>query len=343
MATQYRNRYEHLRGLLLEGRRLSYSDAERELQCKKRTVERLLQQLERNGLVVQKDTRGKNKHRVFFMHDEDRKAYNPLSEKNIVINTNKQQLFALLFAAKAAQATFAPTPLGPDLHDALAILRQYIPTDIYDEAEEITALWDFSEGRSVQFNADMFWDIVYAIRDCECMSMDYYTASKGGNLTPNRVVEPHRIIIRNGSWILIAHCHKKQDWREFALAGIQKLRRTGEFFINRNLELDAYLGKRFNAIGDKHTYRISLLVEPDRVPYFGRKVYHPSQRIEHREDGRAMVYYTVDGLKEMRSFVQGWGTGVTVIEPPELVEIIKAEAQELVRRYNTVQPTELEQ
>lgn len=341
---QYCKRYDHLRTLLLEGERLTYDRAKEKLQCSKRTVERILHELIADGLLVQKDEKGKHGQRVFFIEAKDRKASTPLPQKDIGISISEEQLFALLVATEAVRATFAPTPLGTDVASAFAVLRRHLPTEVLTfEPEEVTAQWNFSSGTSVQLDATMFWNIVDAIRDRERLIIDYYTASKGGTWTTDRSIEPHGIIIRNGSWILIAYCLKKQGWREFALAGIQKLRCTGETIKTEKPNLQEYLGNRFSAVGGDKTYNIVLEVEKDRVPYFERKVYHPSQRVEHREDGRARVHYTVDGLEEMRSFVQGWGTGVTVKKPTELVEMIRKEAEELARRYNTEQSTELEQ
>jgi hypothetical protein len=48
-----------------------------------------------------------------------------------------------------------------------------------------------------------------------------------------------------------------------------------------------------------------------------------------------VVSYDVAGLEEIRSFVQSWGVGVTVLEPKELVERIRGEAVEIGKRYVT--------
>jgi hypothetical protein len=38
-------------------------------------------------------------------------------------------------------------------------------------------------------------------------------------------------------------------------------------------------------------------------------------------------------VQEVRAFAQSWGTGVTVLAPPELVNIMAAEAAVLAERY----------
>jgi predicted DNA-binding transcriptional regulator YafY len=124
--------------------------------------------------------------------------------------------------------------------------------------------------------------------------------------------------------------------RDFSLAGISRLELEDDAFFIRpdDFDLDRYFAGRFSALAGDRVQTVRLRVVPERAEYFRRKQYHPTQAIEEiHADGSIVVAYSVLGLDEMRCFAQGWGVGVTVLEPEELVDIMRREAKELAERY----------
>lgn len=318
------NSCSRLLSLLRRGEQLSYEDARQELGLSMRHIQRLFKDLAEYGVPLRQKSK---KPVVWYLAEADR-------EIGVQLHLSEQELFALSVAAEAARVTLAPTPLGTHLNAGFKKLLDELPTEIFSfEPEELTTHWHFSEGSSVAFDADMFLRLTQAINNCQRVELDYYTASKN-QWSHNRPVEPYGLAVLRGSWILVGYCRTKRAMREFSLAGIAKLTETDKYFVRPDdFRLCTYFGNRFGAVGDKDTYTVRLLIEHDKVVFFERKQYHHTQKMEKLNDGRAMVCYTVEGLKEIRSFVQGWGTGVTVLAPPELVNILRQEAEEIVGRY----------
>ena len=62
--------------------------------------------------------------------------------------------------------------------------------------------------------------------------------------------------------------------------------------------------------------------------------WHPSQEVEVTEDGAALVKFVVPGLLELVPWLRGWGPEVEVLEPQELREQFRAEAQRQIERYS---------
>ncbi len=67
-----------------------------------------------------------------------------------------------------------------------------------------------------------------AVRDSERLELDYY--SYGRDTPSTRVVEPLRVVARDGSWYLLAHCHRADGQRLFRVDRINEVRSTGERF-----------------------------------------------------------------------------------------------------------------
>jgi len=297
-----------------------------------RHVRRILKTLraEDKRITYRKDGR----LRRYLIPIEQRKQSMPL------LSLTEKGMFALAVAAKASRSMLAPTPLAEPLREAFdALLRGMAGRVFSFEAEDEGDHWHFSAAPAVPIDPDIFWGLSTAIKECRRVEIDYQSASSG-RFTSRRPVEPYGLAMRSGSWLLVAYCLKSRGMRDFSLVGISRLYDVPDTYFTRDerFDLNEYFRSRFNALsGDLHEVR--LLVEPDRAVYFHRKRYHPTQQIEEtHDDGRIVVRYSVAGLEDIRTFAQGWGVGVTVLSPPELVETMRTQARELAERYERRTP-----
>lgn len=76
-----------------------------------------------------------------------------------------------------------------------------------------------------------------AITDFRVMKMTYQSL-KGA--TTNRAIEPFALIQTKASWVLIAFCRLRTEFRTFRLDCIQKLNATDNFFSPHKLTLEKY-------------------------------------------------------------------------------------------------------
>lgn len=304
----------------------------------KRQVRRLVQQLRAVGIEVSERWEGKTK--VFYFADGSHRIPVNISSLHLA----EDQLLALIVAAEASLAALKPTPLGEPLNIAFHELLGAIETEIYSfESENESANWHFGGAGATRINPDIFRDITTAVHQCQVIWIDYYSASSGKQ-SKGRPIEPYGMAVRGGSWLLVAYCRQSRGMRDFSLAGISRVQllddkgRTDRFDKDVNFNLAEYFRPRFSALSGGEIVDVRLLVEPDRAEYFRRKQYHPTQKIEQtHDDGRLTVSYRVAGIEEIRTFVQGWGVGVTALGPPELVDRLRNEAIELATRYSPAQ------
>jgi proteasome accessory factor B len=79
------------------------------------------------------------------------------------------------------------------------------------------------------------------------------------------------------------------------------------------------------------------------VIHFDREVAHPvaevnwhrTQETEFLLDGRLEFRVAVDGLEEISWWILGYGDRAVVIQPPELRDLIRTHAENLVRIYDS--------
>ncbi len=298
-----------------------------------RHVRRIIRSIEHDGIPLQ--VRWVGRIKKFHIAEGDRRL--PVH----LVPMAEEQIFSLIVAAQASRAVLAPTPLGMPLEQAFDALLGTMSAHIYSfDSDAAAEHWLFGSPSAVDIDPTIFSRLARAIQECRRVRIDYLTASTGIR-SHDRLIEPYGMAVRNGSWLVIAYCRQKQAIRDFSLAGISRAEfclpdRDLEFFVRPDdFDLRDYFQPRFSALAGDTIYTVRMLVEPDRAAYFQRKTYHPTQVIEDvREDGRIVVAYTVSGLEEIRTFAQGWGVGVTVLEPDILVQRLRDEAGVLAARYH---------
>jgi predicted DNA-binding transcriptional regulator YafY len=328
MARQTTKR-EHLLELLHQGERLSLEEMSVALDISTRHAHRLMDELREEGTPVSEVREGRIKR--FFIDELDRVTPTPL------VRLSEGEILALAVAAEASRAALGPTPLGVPLERAFEALLAELSTNVFAfDSEEEPLHWHFGSASSVAIDPEIFRTLTSAIRERRRVLIDYYSASSM-KTSRDRPIEPYGFAVRGSSWLLVARCRQRQAIRDFSLAGISRVTPTEEYFLRpEEFSLEEYFRPRFNALAGGERFTVVLMVEPDRAPYFQRKNYHTTQTIERTfDDGRLLVRFQVAGLEELRSFAQSWGVGVTVVEPPELVERMREESRILAERYGS--------
>lgn len=326
--------HERLMALLYDGREFSLEQLREELGLKSnKQAKRVITRLRAEGCPIEETFQDRKKY--FHIHDHRQRH-----KKTYTLDFSEEEVQTLGIAAQAARSALEPTPLLASLNSAFttllsALAEHPVSVDTIEQQQR----WHFGSAPSVRLDPEVFNLLRSARLDKQSVRFDYVTASTG-KVSKNRKVDPYNITMRGTTWLLIAYCHTRKSIRDFAIVDISNVRvcdpdKEHAFFeFRKDFDLDLLFRDRFNALAGGEIYEVRLLVEPDRARYFRRKLYHPTQQIEKEEnDGRLIVSYEVAGLDEIRSFVQSWGAGVTVLEPAELVEMVKGELETLMQRY----------
>lgn len=255
------------------------------------------------------------------------------------------EMEALAVAAFAAQALLAPTPLADALDKAAEKLRtDWLARAITFEPEHEARLWSFdgaAGGQSPNTDSTLFRDLLAAIRHQNPVRADYYTAYRDA-FTPGRRLAPLGFLVRSGAWIvaavdLDAAGEGGPPVKDFALAGFRYVERLADEVTlpPDGFDLADYARDRFGAL-DGEVEEVRLLVEPEAVPYFRRKLYNPTQQIEEEHaDGRAVVSFEAGGMEAVKAWCLSWGSKVKVLAPVSLAEQVAEAHRSAAKRYSS--------
>lgn len=319
--------------LLNSGHEPTFDDLRRLLGVQSdRHMRRLISQLRESGVPLEEKRAGRVK-RFFIPEDQRQLEARPL-------RLTEDQVFALTVAAEAARSMLEPTPLGEPLREAFSALLSNLSSQVHTfEPESLGRHWHFGATPTVAIDPSMFRAISRAVEECRSVRIDYLTASTG-SFSTGRLVDPLAVAVQGGTWLMVAYCHTRQRILDFALAGIHRVElcdpeaENAYFMRPENFDAALHFRDRFGALSGDEVHEVRIRVEAPKAEYFRRKNYHPTQQIETTEDdGRIIVSYEVSGLDEIRSFLLGWGSGITVLEPAELVARVREEALAVADRY----------
>ncbi|MBN1105477.1 MAG: transcriptional regulator [Deltaproteobacteria bacterium] len=159
----------------------------------------------------------------------------------------------------------------------------------------------------------------------------YYTMSR--RKETKRKVDPYRVWFFNGTFYLIGHCHMRDEVRIFALDRVKMLHQMKEFFdIPEGFSLEEFMGPSFGVFQGSLT-KVKIWFSPDVAGYVKEKIWHRSQEIHEQGDGSVVFEAEIAGTDEIRFWVMGWGSHAEVLEPEDLREQIRIEAEAILNRY----------
>jgi predicted DNA-binding transcriptional regulator YafY len=322
---------DRLRQLLQAGAQLTYADLRHHTNLGDKQVSRLLDQLRAEGLPITESRRGRLK--VFELPPERQQVAVP------DLRFDNDELRALAVAAKASRAALTGTPHAGALQRAFdQLLAHARPVTYLFDVDEPQQEWFFDDTPADLIAIDSFRQLEAAMDERQPVLLDYYTGSTGQQWHGRRI-DPYAFIKRQRTWLLVGYCHKRQRVQHFALTRISQVVRCPDehYELQAGFSAENYFSATLGTFASGGTYELRLLVEPDRALHFRERKYHHNQQIEEeRPDGRLVVSFELEGLDEMRSFCQSWGTGITVLAPIELRERLRQEAETLAARYQSL-------
>jgi predicted DNA-binding transcriptional regulator YafY len=146
----------------------------------------------------------------------------------------------------------------------------------------------------------------------------------------DRVVEPYALTFRWGLWYLVGFCHLRQAMRTFRVDRIQQVTALEDrFTLPRDFSVREYLAQSMR-FEPAYTVVVHLQasVAPDVREWHG----HWMDITDHA-DGSITARFGVAGLDWAAGWVLRQGSAARVLEPPELVERVRAAAEGIVQRY----------
>ena len=179
---------------------------------------------------------------------------------------------------------------------------------------------------------EAFAKVAKALIERRIIEIDYY--SPGSCAFTRRRVEPHHLQHYMASWVLIAWCRLRRDWRKFYLSRIDCLEVLPETFQPRPRdEWEHQLEDSFGIFQGPSSVPVTLRFNSFRSRWVREQLWHPAQNVRETEDGGIEITFPVADFREVKMMILQFGADVQVISPAALRDEIAAEVARMRDMY----------
>jgi predicted DNA-binding transcriptional regulator YafY len=156
--------------------------------------------------------------------------------------------------------------------------------------------------------------------------------SQNHSKAAKRAIDPYALVFRGGWWYLVGYCHLRSALRTFRVDRIQSLKVLERSFeIPVDFDIHAYLE---NELKDQPVARARLrfILEATHVATNNPSLWESTQ---DNPDGSIDVVITAPDLQWLASFTLSFANWVKVLEPAELIVMVRDLAQSTADLYKT--------
>ena len=299
-------------------RQWTVSELSDELDVSNRTVHRYIGMLEEMGIPLY----------------SERGPYGGFS----LLRTYK--LPPLIFTPEEATVLYMGTQVikdiwGKTFQDAVtgvtAKLDNVLPDDMRQEVQRAQRSLVVMAGTSRDYSRchELMADLRDGMAEGQQVRLRYHSFSR---METERIVDPYALSFRWGNWYLIGFCHLRGEMRIFRIDRIKGFERLpGHFKIPKDFDARKYLEENMRW---ENQYEITVQMAPEAAPEMRERSGDWLKVSENDEDDSVTVRFEVDNLNWAAGWVLSWGRLARAIAPPELVEKVKAAAQQLLAQYD---------
>jgi predicted DNA-binding transcriptional regulator YafY len=321
---QLGRQWKIIRTLIASKQGKSVQDLALELGCHARTVYRDLEALQVAGFPVYTERK----------HNRSYWSLLESAKQHIPIPFSIMELMALYFSRDMLK-------ILKDTHfyDSLESLFQKIKATLapeyinYLKQMESSLQVDIKPYKDYSQFREIIDGVNTAILKRQRVQMTYFTMSR--RKTSQRTVDPYKLWFFDATFYMLGYCHLRNDVRLFAVDRIQVLEPTHITFETPvDFDIENLLRSSFGAfLGEP--VEVAIHFSAKIAGYILEKIWHESQVVEKQKDGSLIFKAQVAGIKEIKSWILGWGGDAVVLEPLSLVQEIQEDAKNILKQYGS--------
>jgi predicted DNA-binding transcriptional regulator YafY len=193
---------------------------------------------------------------------------------------------------------------------------------------------DFTFGGTIQLNAEINHLISKAIINKEVIEIEYWISDN--RKWEKQKVEPLYTFFQRHHYYLLAWKNDNHDKPGiYSINRFKKVNNTGKHFdIPTDFKVSNYIKKEVDVSpADNKLFHFELSFPKEVASEAIEKTYYHNQHTKLCEDGTVYVSFRSTQLHGVFYWVLSEGHKVKVLNPPELVNMIKREAQRIVQYY----------
>jgi predicted DNA-binding transcriptional regulator YafY len=193
---------------------------------------------------------------------------------------------------------------------------------------------DFMFEPTIVLLPEIIHELQSAIKERETIEIDYWTSDNKKYIL--HTLDPLYVFYQRHIYYLLAWKHgSKNKPGIYSINRIRKIHKIGDHFkIPANFNIKDYLREEADiSPADNKLFTFELSFHKDIAPLAIEQTYYHNQEIKLCEDGTVFLRFRSTRLHEVFHWVLGQGYKVKVLNPPELLTMIKREIKTIGEYY----------
>lgn len=241
-----------------------------------------------------------------------------------------------LFLARQAIESVRGTQLETTMREVFAKLTRSIEGSVRFSWAELDKSLSRKQSSVTQTDLKLFGKLAEAVM--QRTEVEFLYRKLGSEGSDKRRIQPYHLGEVDQCWYLIGRDCDRDGLRTFALPRLKALKvRKERFDVPKTFDGVAYLGTSFGIWTNPDDPDFRQVVRIELSDYAARMAqerrWHPSQQIIPLNDKatRVEIRFEVGRLEELVRWTLSWGSQAKVIEPKELKQLVRSEAEKIQR------------
>lgn len=234
------------------------------------------------------------------------------------VNLTVAETLGLMMLAKTAAADRRRPMIMPALSAVYKLLGT-VPEPVRSACSQMMAHVSIDPGAtgSAEREGELYPLLQQCVDECRSCRMRYRSPVETEPVDCR--LDPYLLHFAHRAWYVLGPTDVHKQVRIFKLARIEKVEPTSRRFRRpKRFRAEDKLGKAWQLNPEGKEYRVEL----EFSAMVGRNVsevrWHPTQEHELLHDGRCIVRFTVDGLREIAWWICGYADQVIIRRPAAL-------------------------
>jgi predicted DNA-binding transcriptional regulator YafY len=230
---------------------------------------------------------------------------------------------------------FRNTNFSTEIDSLIEKIEQIVPDDVFMKTEEIdpsqlyenysAGMYDYSGSN------ELIADLIKAILEKRNCFVRYYNADEEKH--KGFYIEPRRLVYYSGSLYVVGYIRRFDNFVLLAVQRIHKLKMQEDVFPDEPVfDTQSFWAGKFGLFAAEST-QVRLKFKKEIRHHIEGRTWHPNQSFDSDSDGNLRLEMTVGLTPELISWILGWSDYVKVLEPPELIDMVKERIQAMINIY----------
>ena len=295
----------------------------------------MAEQLGTNARAVYRDLQVLEElHVPLYPHKNGRESYwkvDPDYRNRLSIPFSLSELLSLYLAQESIRPLDG-TVLSDSLQSLFEKVWAVLPKPLFRQMVDLRK--SFLSAIPAQKNYGDYREFVKIIQEAiegrKVLQLIYHPRDQS---PAERRVNPYAVHLHNGSLYVIGHCQLRKDIRTFVVDRMQKIRLTEDSFtMPPDFSLESYLRHSFGMFTEE-LVRVKVRFHKSLTRILLERRWHPSQKDKKLKDDSLELTFEVAGIKEIKTWIMGFGALARVLEPAFLVKEIKRDLGKALSFY----------